>query len=302
MAGTRVAVIGLGSMGHGMARSLMRAGMDVVGTDISAERRDALAADGGTVAESAAAAAAGAAVVVCVVITGGQTEAVLFGPGGIAAALPADAIFVSCATMPPGQAKALGRRAAEAGVRFLDAPISGGARGAEAGALSIMASGTRGTYDAALPVLQAMGKRLFWLGEEPGLGSAMKTVNQLLAGANLATACEAIAFAIRLGLDPKTVDEIISGSAGNSWMWGDRISALVAGDYTPRSAVDIFTKDLGIVVDTARMSNFPVPMAGAALQNFLMAAAAGMGREADSSVARVYAQLAGLELPKPAND
>lgn len=302
MAGSRVAVIGLGSMGLGMARSLKRAGMDVVGADVSAERRAAFAADGGQVAESAAAAAAGAEVAVCVVITGDQTEAVLFGPGGVAGALPRDAIFISCATMPPRQAEALGRRAAEAGLRFLDAPISGGARNAEIGALTIMASGARATWEAAQPVLSAMGQRLFWLGEEPGQGSAMKAVNQLLAGVNLSTACEAITFAIRLGLDPKTVHEIISGSAGNSWMWGDRISALVAGDYTPRSAVDIFTKDLGIVVDTAQANNFPVPMAGAALQNFLMAAAAGLGREADFSVARVYARLAGLELPKPAND
>jgi len=302
MAQPRVAVIGLGSMGLGMARSLRRAGMDVVGTDISAERRALFAEAGGAIADSAVAAATGADIVVCVVITGGQTEAVLFGPGGIAGAMPSGSVFVSSATMPPGQARALGLRAVEAGIGFLDAPISGGARAAEAGSMTIMSSGPRAIYDAALPALEAMGKRLFWLGEEPGLGSAMKTVNQLLAGANLATACEAIAFAIRLGLDPKQVDEIISGSAGNSWMWGDRISALVAGDYTPRSAVDIFTKDLGIVMDTARASNFPVPMAGAALQGFLMAAAAGMGREADASVTKVYAQLAGLELPKAAND
>lgn len=302
MAQPRVAVIGLGSMGLGMAHSLLRAGMSVVGTDISAERRALFAEAGGTVADSAAAAAEGADIVVCVVITGGQTEAVLFGDSGIAGAMRPGSLFVSSATMPPGQARALGLRAAESGIGFLDAPISGGARAAEAGTMTIMASGPRAVYDAALPALEAMGKRLFWLGEEPGLGSAMKTVNQLLAGANLATACEAIAFAIRLGLDPRKVDEIISGSAGNSWMWGDRISALVAGDYTPRSAVDIFTKDLGIVMDTARASNFPVPMAGAALQGFLMAAAAGMGREADASVTKVYAQLAGLELPKAAND
>lgn len=302
MAQPRVAVIGLGSMGLGMAHSLQRAGMTVVGTDIAEARRSLFANEGGSSVDSAAIAVQDADVVVSVVITGGQTEALLFGENGIGGSLKPGAIFVSCATMPPDQARALGKRAADADLGFLDAPISGGARGAETANLSIMSSGPKAVFDGAKPVLDAMGKRIFWLGDAPGLGSAMKTVNQLLAGVNLATACEAIAFAIRLGLDPKQVDEIISGSAGNSWMWGDRISALVDGDYTPRSVVDIFTKDLGIVLDTARAANFPAPMAGSALQGFLMAAAAGMGRDADSSVARVYAQLAGLELPKPAND
>ncbi|MEZ5667619.1 MAG: NAD(P)-dependent oxidoreductase [Alphaproteobacteria bacterium] len=302
MSKPRTAVIGLGSMGMGMARSLRRAGFPVVGTDISDARCAMFADDGGEIAPSAREAAMGADIVVSVVITGGQTETLLFGPHGLAATLHSDAVFVSCATMPAGQARDLGKRAADAGFGFLDAPISGGARGAENAALTVMSSGPRAAFDAARPALDAMGKRIFWMGEAPGLGSAMKTVNQLLAGVNLATACEAIAFAIRLGLDPRQVDEIISGSAGNSWMWGDRISALVQGDMTPRSAVDIFTKDLGIVLDTARASNFPAPMAAAGLQGFLMAAARGWGRDADSSVARVYAELAGLTLPQAAND
>lgn len=289
-------------MGLGMAGSLRRQGFEVVGTDIDPERRDLFAGAGGAVAADARTAAAEADVTISVVITGEQTEALLFASGAVAQAMPAGGILVSCATMARDQAKALGVRAAEAGIAFLDAPISGGARGAEAGALTIMASGPRRAFDTARPALDAMGERVFWLGEEPGLGAAMKTINQLLAGTNLVTACEAITLAIRLGLDPAQVDEIISGAAGNSWMWQDRIKPLVAGDHTVRSAVDIFVKDMGIVVDTARGARFPVPMAAAALQSYLAAAAAGMGRDADASVARVYAQIAGLTLPAPAND
>lgn len=302
MTDTRVAVIGLGSMGMGMAMSLQKAGMKVVGTDISEARRTMFTEAGGTAAADARTAVVDADVIVSVVITGGQTQTLLFGDEGIAPVLKDGATFISCATMAPDQARALGERAAASGIGYIDAPISGGKAGADTGALTIMASGPKAIYDAAQPVLGAMGKRLFWMGEEPGLGAAMKTINQLLAGANLATACEAIAFAIRLGLDPFKVDEIITGAAGFSWMWGDRIPPLLAGDYTPKSAVDIFTKDLGIVLDSARASNFPAPMASAALQGFLMAAAAGMGRDTDASVARVYAQITGIELPQPAND
>ena len=302
MGNDNVAVIGLGSMGLGMARCLLRAGYSVVGADINESRCALFADEGGAIAESASHAVADAGVAFSVVITGNQTETLLFGPDGIAERLPDDAVFVSCATMLADQARALGKRAEDAGVRFLDAPISGGARGAENATLTVMSSGPRAAFDAARPVLDAVGQRIYWLGEEPGLGSAMKTVNQLLAGANLTTACEAITLAIRLGLDPVLVDEIIVGSAGYSWMWGDRISPLVQGDMTPRSAIDIFVKDMGIVMDTARANTFPVPMAATALQGFLMAAAEGMGRDADSSVARVYAGLAGLDLPKAAND
>lgn len=289
-------------MGLGMAGALRRGGFEVIGTDIDAGRRDLFAAAGGAVVGDARAAAAEADVVVGVVVTGDQTNSLLFGEDGLAGGLRPDAVVVSCATMASDLAEALGRRAADAGIAFLDSPISGGTRGADAGALTIMASGPRAAFDAAQPALDAMGERVFWLGAEPGLGSAMKTVNQLLAGANLATACEAIVLAIRLGLDPAQVDDIISGAAGNSWMWQDRIKPLIAGDHSVRSAVDIFVKDLGIVIDTARAARFPVPMAGAALQDFLMAAAAGMGRDADASVARVYARIADLTLPEAAND
>jgi 3-hydroxyisobutyrate dehydrogenase len=142
-----------------------------------------------------------------------------------------------------------------------------------------------------------MAKTVYRLGDEPGIGAAFKIVNQLLAGVHIAAACEAITLAKRLGLDIAKVYEVITASAGNSWMFENRIPHVLAGDYRPASAVEIFTKDLGIVADIGRSTKFPTPIAASALQMFLMTAAAGMGRDDDASVARLIAQIAGLDLP-----
>lgn len=293
----RAAVIGLGSMGLGMALSLRRAGFDVAGCDLSAAAVERLVAAGGTGAATPAEAATGADIVVSVVVNAAQTESVLFGEAGCAAAMPEGSVFVSSATMAPEAARAMAERLEATGRHYLDAPISGGAQRAAEGALTILASGSPAAFAAARPALDAMAATLYELGDAPGTGAAFKMVNQLLAGVHIAAACEAIAFAARQGLDIRKVYEVITASAGNSWMFENRIPHVLDGDYAPRSAVDIFTKDLGIVMDMARSEKFPVPVAGAALQMFLMTAAAGMGRDDDASVARLYAQIAGLDLP-----
>jgi len=293
----RAAVIGLGSMGLGMALSLRRAGFDVAGCDLSAAAVERLVAAGGTGAGTPAEAAAGADIVVSVVVNAAQTESVLFGEAGCAGSMQEGAVFVSSATMAPEAARGMAERLEATGRHYLDAPISGGAQRAAEGALTILASGSAAAFAASRPALDAMAAKLYELGEAPGTGAAFKMVNQLLAGVHIAAACEAIAFAARQGLDIRKVYEVITASAGNSWMFENRIPHVLDGDYAPRSAVDIFTKDLGIVMDMARSGKFPVPVAGAALQMFLMTAAAGMGRDDDASVARLYAQIAGLDLP-----
>ena len=184
---------------------------------------------------------------------------------------------------------------------YLDAPISGGAQRAAEGQLTVLASGRPEALAKAKPALDAMAAKLYELGDEPGLGAAFKMVNQLLAGAHIAVACEAITFAAKQGLDIRKVYEVITASAGNSWMFENRVPHVLDNDYAPRSAVEIFVKDLGIVQDMARGARFPVPMAAAALQMFLMAAGSGMGRDDDASVARVYARLSGTPLPGEAH-
>ncbi len=293
----KVCVIGLGSMGLGIAGSLLRGGFSVVGCDVTASARDAFAALGGTVAEGPAAAAKGCDVVISVVVNATQTEAVLFGDGGAAAALAPGAVIVSCATMAPDAARNFEARAQGLGLGYLDAPISGGAVRAAAGEMTIMASGPPETFDRVRPVLTCIAAKVYELGDVAGIGAAFKIVNQLLAGVHIAAACEAITFAKAMGLDIARVYEVITASAGNSWMFENRVPHILDGDYAPRSAVDIFTKDLGIVTDIGRGLKFPTPVASMALQMFVMTAAAGMGRDDDASVARMIAGLAGLDLP-----
>ncbi|TIX79037.1 MAG: NAD(P)-dependent oxidoreductase, partial [Mesorhizobium sp.] len=162
---------------------------------------------------------------------------------------------------------------------------------------TILASGSAAAFARARPALDAMATSLYELGDEPGVGAAFKMINQLLAGVHIAAASEAIALAARQGLDIRKVYEVITASAGNSWMFENRIPHVLDGDYAPRSAVDIFVKDLGIIQDMARSAKFPVPVAAAALQMFLMTSAAGMGRDDDASVARLYAKITGTDLP-----
>ncbi len=292
------AVIGLGSMGLGMAQSLLRAGFSVAGCDVSPAAAERLAQSGGTIAATPSEAARRADAVIAAVVNASQTEAVLFGPQGCAEAMKPDAVFISSATMAPEMARALCGRLEACGRHYLDAPMSGGAARAADGSLTMLASGSAEAFARARPALEAMTGTLYELGHEAGQGAAFKMVNQLLAGVHIAAACEAISFASRQGLDLARVYEVITRSAGNSWMFENRIPHVLEGDYTPRSAIDIFTKDLGIVLDMARSAKFPVPVAGAALQMFLMAASAGMGGDDDASVARVYGRLAGLSLPQ----
>ncbi|MFW5678848.1 MAG: L-threonate dehydrogenase [Pseudomonadota bacterium] len=291
-----VVVIGLGSMGLGIAEALRAKGLAVTGVDVDAGRRASFEGLGGRTAVDVAAAVAGVRVVIVVVVDAAQLEAVLF-DAGVVGAMDPDGVVVASPTIAPDTAKVIGARVEAAGPAYLDAPISGGPIKAQAGELTVMASGSDLAFARAEPVLQAMATTVHRLGEAAGAGSAMKLVNQLLAGVHIAAACEAMALAIRLGLEPQRVYEVINSAAGASWMWTNRVPHILEGDYRPASAVEIFTKDLGLVTDTGRTSNLPTPLSAQALQLFLMTAAMGMGRDDDTSVVRLYAQLAGLTLP-----
>jgi 3-hydroxyisobutyrate dehydrogenase len=292
----KVGVIGLGSMGLGIARSLVRAGLEVRGSDVRPEPLAALAAAGGQAAASPAAAAAGADALVVVVVNAAQTEAVLFGPDGAAPALRRGAVVVTSATVAPEYAAALEGRLGALGLLHLDAPISGGAAKAAAGQLTVMASGANAAFDAARPVLDAVAAKVHRLGDRSGQGSKVKMVNQLLAGVHIAAAAEAMALCIRAGADPQAVYDVICGSAGASWMFQNRVPHILAGDYTPLSAVSIFVKDLGIVLDTARGLALPLPLAATAHQMFLQAAGAGHAAEDDAAVVKIFP---GVKLPGP---
>ena len=291
-----VAVIGLGSMGYGIASSLLRAGATVTGFDVVESQVERLACEGGQRGEIMSVAPTLETTVV-VVLNAAQTESVLFGSNGIVPHMRAGACVVSCATVSPDFARSMADRCAAHSVLYLDAPISGGSVKAALGQLSVMASGSQEAFAAARGELNGMAETVFELGDTIGAGSAMKAVNQLLAGVHIASMAEAMSFGITQGIEPAQLVDVISKCAGSSWMFENRAPHVVEGDYTPRSAVNIWLKDLGIVLDIAKDAKFSAPLTAAALQQFVAAAGSGFGAEDDAAVVKVYARNAGVQLP-----
>ena len=300
-AGMSVGLIGLGAMGAGMAASLRRAGLHVHAFDVREGAAAAFAREGGTACTSLSQMAQACEVIVSVVVNAAQTEQVLFGEGpagGLAAALRPGSVFVMCSTVDPNGSVALETRLENLGLLYLDAPISGGAARAATGQITMMTAGRPAAYAKCEAVLQAMAAKVYRLGDRAGAGSKVKIINQLLAGVHIAAAAEAMALGLREGVDAAALYEVITHSAGNSWMFENRMAHVLAGDYTPLSAVDIFVKDLGLVLDTARATRFPLPLASTAHQMFMQASSAGHGREDDSAVIKIFP---GIELPTGPN-
>jgi len=295
--GKSVGVIGLGSMGLGVAHTLLKKGFEVHAHDVRQPVVKAFAKQGGIAAASPAEVASNASVVIVLVLNAEQTEDVLFGRNGAASRMARGSVVVASATVPPAYAEYLGQRLTPHGIHVIDAPVSGGAARAASGQLSIMASGSRAAFRRAQPVLDAIAIKVYRLGEHTGMGSKVKMINQLLAGVHIASACEAMALGIRAGVDPNVLYEVISNSAGASWMFQNRVPHILAGDYTPLSAVNIFVKDLGIVLDSAKQLMFPLPLTATAHQLYVMAGAAGYGLEDDSAVVKVFQHLSGIPLP-----
>lgn len=289
-----VGLVGLGAMGLGMAQSLRRAGHAPHVFDLRREVAQDFARDGGTACETLAELGARCDVVVSVVVNAAQTESVLFGDDGVAARMRPGSLFVMCSTVDPNWSVALEARLARLGILYLDAPISGGAAKAASGQITMMTAGTPEAYARAGGVLDAMAAKVYRLGDKAGAGSKVKIINQLLAGVHIAAAAEAMALGLREGVDPAALYEVITHSAGNSWMFENRMAHVLAGDYTPLSAVDIFVKDLGLVLDVARASKFPLPLSSTAHQMFMQASTAGFAREDDSAVIKIFP---GITLP-----
>ncbi|MDM0121810.1 L-threonate dehydrogenase [Variovorax arabinosiphilus] len=290
-----VGLIGLGAMGAGIAHTLRSHGYEVHVCDVRPGVADAFVTQGGVAHANPADVAAACAVVVSVVVNAAQTEAVLFGEHGAAAAMKPGSTFVMCSTVDPNWSVALEQRLNDAGIHYIDAPISGGAAKAASGQMTVMSAAKPEAYAAAGAVLDAMAGKVYRLGDSAGAGSKVKIINQLLAGVHIAAAAEAMALGLREGVDAAALYEVITNSAGNSWMFENRMAHVLAADYTPLSAVDIFVKDLGLVLDTARASKFPLPLASTAHQMFMQASTTGFAKEDDSAVIKIFP---GIELPK----
>jgi 3-hydroxyisobutyrate dehydrogenase len=287
-----VGFIGLGAMGSGMASSLLRAGISVRGYDVNPAAIHRLVDAGGSATTSPADAATNAGALILMVLNSEQVDQSLFGEHGAVAALPPGAVVILCSTVAPSYVRSLAQRLAAHHVLFVDAPVSGGTARAAEGRLSMMASGAPAAFARATPYLNALAANLYQMGDEPGQGATMKLVNQVLAGIHIAAAAEAIAFGSRAGIDPNRIFEVISNSAGASWIFQNRVPHILADDYTPHSAIDIWLKDLNLVLDTGKEMRLPMPLAAVAHQLYIMAAAAGYGRLDDSAVIKVFEKLA----------
>lgn len=295
IAGRIVAFAGLGAMGRPMAANLAKSQMRLRAYDIFPGSRDAFAkiAPDAVVCSGLDEAVALADYLVLMVVNAAQAEAVLFDNGALEK-LAAGATIILMATCPPAAVQAIAERVEKTGRHFVDAPVSGGTAGAQAGTLTIMVGASAQAFAQAEPVLRLMGDKIFHAGDKPGQGAVVKTVNQLLCGVHIAAAAEGMALAQKAGIAPEVFLKILGSSAAASWMLNNRGPRMAETAPAVNSAVDIFVKDLGIVLDAGRADKAALPLAAAAHQMFLAASGNGYGALDDSQVVRMYRLLNGM--------
>ncbi|MFT6141483.1 MAG: putative dehydrogenase [Psychromonas sp.] len=290
-----VAVIGLGSMGMGAAKSCINAGLDVYGIDLNDNALTQLKEDGAkAISHDCSDFAEILDAVLLLVVNAQQAKTILFNNKLAEKLKPGTAVMVS-ATISAEDAKFIETELNKLNILMLDAPVSGGALKANLGEMTIMAAGSDAAFKKLQPVLDATASKVYKIGSEIGLGATVKIIHQLLAGVHIAVAAEAMALAARADIPLDVMYEVVTNAAGNSWMFENRMKHVVEGDYSPASMVDIFVKDLGLVADTAKGLKFPLPLASTALNMFTNASNAGFGQEDDSAVIKIFS---GITLPK----
>jgi 3-hydroxyisobutyrate dehydrogenase len=288
----KVGFVGLGNMGGGMARNLLRAGLPVVVHDLDPRKVQALSEHGAEVAANPREVARQATRMISMVETTAQAETVILGEHGFVQAAAPGSIVISSSTIAPVAARRLGEALAAKGIRMLDAPVSGGKTGADAGTLTVIVGGERETYEACEDIFRGLGKNLFHVGAL-GNGLAMKIVNNMMLQANAVAVAETATLAARAGLDPQLTLDIIRTSSGNSWAFERIMPRIVARDFSPANTIDINHKDQALGCDFARQLGVPVPVAALTEQVYQMARAAGLNKQDGSSVVKVFEQMAG---------
>ncbi|KAK4436891.1 L-threonate dehydrogenase [Sesamum alatum] len=294
----RIGFIGLGAMGYGMATHLLKSNFTVLGYDVYKPTVSRFESEGGIAGSNPAEVCKDVDVLVIMVTNEYQAESVLYGNNGAVAALPSGASIILSSTVSPAFVSQLQRRLQneQKNLKLVDAPVSGGVIRAANGTLTIMASGADEALEHAGQVLSALSEKLYIINGGCGAGSGVKMINQLLAGVHIASAAEGLAFGARLGLNTRLLFDVITNSAGTSWMFENRGPHMVESDYTPLSALDIFVKDLGIVSRECTSHKVPLHVSNIAHQLFLSGSAAGWGRIDDSAVVKVYETLTGVKV------
>ncbi len=283
-----IGFIGLGNMGLGMARNILKAGFPLVAYDVREEPLRAIEGVGGERGKSPREISERARICFVVVLNFLQIEQVILGEHGLREGFRAEDIIVLMSTISPVQVKELAQKLEPKGVHILDAPISGGKEGAEAGSLSIMVGGDKPTFERCLPILQAMGKNIRYLGGV-GSGMAMKLVNNLLVAVNGLAVAEAMTLGKKAGLDPQAILEIIPKSAG----FRNRAPQMVSRDFTCRGELDILVKDLTYILEMGQALKTPLFLGAVAKEVFQVASRMGWGKEDDSAVVKAVEMMGG---------
>jgi L-threonate 2-dehydrogenase len=289
-----VGVIGAGAMGMGVVASLLRAGFPTRVRDIRREAEERATALGAVCDPSPAALVRACDASIVLVVDAPQVETVLFGPDGAADALPAGHVVLLASTVDPDFVAALAPRIAAHGGVLVDAPVSGGPKRAAEGTMTMMVAGDDAARAGCAPLFAAIAGKVFHVGSRAGDAARFKIVNNLLAAVNLAAGAEALALAAKAGLDPALVVEVVNASSGASWIFADRMPRALAGDYAPRAAARILTKDVGIAVEFARRHGAAAPFAEAAHAAFAATVAAGLGEQDDAAIYEYCRARAGL--------
>ena len=290
-----IGFIGTGNMGLPMLANLLKKGFTATAYDIVPAALDRAVELGAARAASPAEAAAAGEMVITILPSSGNVETAYLGPNGILTGVGKGRLCVDMSTIDPGTSQRVAARLTEKGVRFIDAPVSGGVGGAKAGTLAIMVGGAAEDFTEAKPALDAMGANIIHVGAV-GAGEVAKLCNNLIAGAAFVAVSEAFRIAEGFGVDPKILTQVISKSSGATWVMeknhpvpGVDPNSAANRDYAPGFMTDLMAKDLALAVNAAREKRVPTPVAAAAQQVYRMASAHGLGRRDCASVYRFLA-------------
>jgi 3-hydroxyisobutyrate dehydrogenase len=293
----KIGFIGLGAMGLPMAKNLIKAGYDLTVYDLNPQPVKELVSLGAKGAKSSADAAGGVDLVITMLPADDEVKAVALGPEGVLEGARAGTVFIDMSSIAPHTSKFVASEATKRGVKFLDAPVSGGTVGAEKGTLTIMVGGDKALLDEHMELLQAMGKTIYHVGDV-GMGETVKMVNQMLVGINLAGIAEALVMGTKLGVAPEVLYKVIRASSGNSFLIDHRVpNYIFSGNFTqPGFAIDLLRKDLGLALESAKVNKVPLFLTGQAYQYYTRAAAEGLGKKDMSAVIELLEKTVGVKV------